>query len=523
MGFFTKEEVPPAPDMSGIINTSKEVTDLAKDMAQDTMDWATKAIADNSATIGKFTESMVKDSDAARGMIDDFQNIANKQIGLAEGAGEIKEAAMTQATKQGAIQDTQLDIQQKQLGEQDAQLKFQDELKQIQQDFKGDQQAIQAKADELYQQYSKTYPGMMERFAADAEAYGTPQRIDQARAGAQANVGDQFQAARDAAVRQLESFGIPRDMRFAALDLNTRLKEAAAKAAAGTMAATQQEDKAFQLRQAAIAQGKDLPANATAMTGQANQAGSLVNTAGTTAVGQGNAAANYGSLANQAGANAVGAGNAATGAINAATGATNAGTSALSGATQANTGALAADVGAANITQGAGDLANKTLATETAAQQGAAPYVNSGVSGVNSQTAAVGQDYKNKTDEFKSESTNTSGLGALLGTVAGPIAKAAFAPGTAGASLFTAEGGAIPMSASPSGGQTTDDVKAMLNAGEFIVPKDVASWYGEKFFQNLIAKAQGEKSKATAKPAIGPTPPGPTAVASGPSAMQGAI
>ena len=86
-----------------------------------------------------------------------------------------------------------------------------------------------------------------------------------------------------------------------------------------------------------------------------------------------------------------------------------------------------------------------------------------------------------------------------------------------------AEGGAIPMSASPTNGQATDDVKAQLNAGEFIVPKDVASWYGEKFFQNLIAKAQNEKSKATAKPAIGPMAPGPPAVVSGPGAPVGAV
>jgi hypothetical protein len=88
--------------------------------------------------------------------------------------------------------------------------------------------------------------------------------------------------------------------------------------------------------------------------------------------------------------------------------------------------------------------------------------------------------------------------------------------------LFAAEGGAIPMSTSPSNGQQTDDVKAMLNAGEFIIPRDVTSWYGEKFLQNLIQKAQAEKSKAQAKPAVGPMPAGPPAVASGPAIPMGA-
>ena len=74
----------------------------------------------------------------------------------------------------------------------------------------------------------------------------------------------------------------------------------------------------------------------------------------------------------------------------------------------------------------------------------------------------------------------------------------------------------------PSNGQQTDDVKAQLNAGEFIMPRDVTSWYGEKFFQNLIQKAQNEKGKAQAKPAIGPATAGPPAVVSGPAIPMGA-
>jgi hypothetical protein len=89
-------------------------------------------------------------------------------------------------------------------------------------------------------------------------------------------------------------------------------------------------------------------------------------------------------------------------------------------------------------------------------------------------------------------------------------------------SLFSAEGGAIPMSASPTSGRAVDDVSAQLTAGEFVIPKDVTSWYGEKFFQNLIQKAQGEKGKAGAKPAIGPSPGAPPAFVSQPAQM-GAI
>lgn len=599
MGFFTKEEVPPAPDMSGVIAAGKEVTAMASDIAKQTMDWATKEIADNKTDIKKYTDQITADSDTSRGMIDKFQDLSNKQLGLADGAVNIRDAAMGQAEKLNAVGDTQGAIQQQQLGNQnqqlgiqqdqlanqksqldfqdtqkgvqDVQLKFQQDLQQIQQDFRGDQQAIQQKADELYSQYQKTYPAAMEKFAADAAAYDTPERRAQAGAEAQAGVGMQFQAARDAATRQLEAFGVkPSDTRFAALDLGTRIKEAAQKASADRMAQLQTEQQGFSLRDAAIKQGSVLPGQSTAMTGQANTAGSNVNAAGQTAVGAGNTAvgagntavgagntaatfgnvanqagavgAQFGSLANQAGANQISAGTGATSAINAATGATNAATGATSGATQAQTGALAANTGAAAETGAAGDLTNRALTTETGVAGAAAPYVNAATGGVNSQTAASKADYDNKLAEFKAEQTNTSGLGALAGAIAGPLIKAGMGSLTGGASLAGdlvtdasgtgtakglnlqfAEGGAIPMSTSPSQGQQTDDVKAMLNAGEFIMPKDVTSWYGEKFFQQLIAKAQNEKSKATAKPAVGPMPPGPAQVASGPSAMQGAV
>jgi hypothetical protein len=57
----------------------------------------------------------------------------------------------------------------------------------------------------------------------------------------------------------------------------------------------------------------------------------------------------------------------------------------------------------------------------------------------------------------------------------------------------------VPPEASPSGGEETDDVHALLNEGEFVIPKDVTSWFGEKFFQNIIQKAYKEKSAAQAQ------------------------
>lgn len=66
---------------------------------------------------------------------------------------------------------------------------------------------------------------------------------------------------------------------------------------------------------------------------------------------------------------------------------------------------------------------------------------------------------------------------------------------------------AIPASMSPSGGQQVDDVPAQvddggtarLNVGEFVIPRDVTEWMGQKFFQDTIIKAR--KAMQTHAPA----------------------
>lgn len=49
---------------------------------------------------------------------------------------------------------------------------------------------------------------------------------------------------------------------------------------------------------------------------------------------------------------------------------------------------------------------------------------------------------------------------------------------------------------SPSGGSETDDVAARLNAGEFVIPKDVVEFKGEEFFHRLITKTKADRKKA---------------------------
>jgi hypothetical protein len=85
--------------------------------------------------------------------------------------------------------------------------------------------------------------------------------------------------------------------------------------------------------------------------------------------------------------------------------------------------------------------------------------------------------------------------------------------GGAAASYFAADGGSIDKMSnmvtpeqSPSRGAETDDVHALLNEGEFVMPKDVASWYGEKYLQGLIEKARREAAGPKAEPEQAPMP-----------------
>jgi len=83
--------------------------------------------------------------------------------------------------------------------------------------------------------YKDIYQPLEDKMVHDLNTYDTPERRDQEVGAAQANVAQQFDAARDQATQQLESFGVnPSATRFAAMDVDLRTREAATKAAAGT-------------------------------------------------------------------------------------------------------------------------------------------------------------------------------------------------------------------------------------------------------------------------------------------------
>lgn len=303
------------------------------------------------------------------------------------------------------------------------------------------------------ERYENVFQPLQDEAIAEAKDFNTPGRRDLMVGQAQAAVGQQFDAARDQATRQLESFGInPASTRFAALDIGTRAQEAAAKAAAGTQMALNVENTARALRDNTINMGNGLPAQSISSYGTANNSGT--------------GAVNSGLATTASGANTMGTGAQWSGLGNAST------------ANWGNT---------------------------------------------------LNQGYQNQLNAFKANQSASSGIGSALGLGASLLTSAIPGSSILGR-MFAAEGGAIdpeatpggaiPAGASPSAGQAVDDVPAALTVGEFVVPKDVASWKGEEFFQKLIEQSRKAKEGAVAKPSVGPAVPTQPTFASRP---QGAI
>lgn len=288
-----------------------------------------------------------------------------------------------------------------------------------------DRQDAWAQADR--KRYETIFQPLEEQLAKDAQDYSTPQRQEQAAGAAEADVAAQFNQARDAAQQRLEAYGVdPSQTRAGALDLGSRVAEAAAQASAGNQARDRTMREGWMLRDSAINTGKGLPAQTMAEIGGSGQSGNqLVNTG----------------LA----------------------------TTASGGQT----------MGTAPTWQGMGN-------------QGLGIWGN-----------ILNTQFGNQMDAWKAKESSSSGIGSMLGAGLG-IATAFLADGGAipDPGNPPLHPGAIPASASPSGGAIPDDVSAQiqspggpampakLNAGEFVFPKDVMAWNGEQWAQKEILKAR---------------------------------
>lgn len=284
------------------------------------------------------------------------------------------------------------------------------------------------------QRYEEVYQPLEDKLVKEAEDYSSPERMEQKAGEASAEVAQQFDAQRRAAAQNLEAYGVdPTSTRYAALDMGSRVQQAAAQAGAANNAREQTEAMGRAMRSEAINVGRGYP-------------GQIAGTYGT-ALQSGNAAVNSAIGGTASGAATMGTGN---------------------------------------------------------------QWVNSGNQGLNTWGNTLNMGYNNQLAQFNANQQASSGLGGLFGSVLGAAGNAGgfgalFEEG--GAVPEVTPGGNVPTSASPTGGKAIDDVPARLTAGEFVVPKDAVSWYGERHFQQLIEKGRKEREGATAKPEYAIMPP----------------
>ena len=343
------------------------------------------------------------------------------------------------------------------------------------------QKAATAAAQNAQNQYETVFQPLEDKYVSQASGYDTPENEAFMSGQAQAQVAQSFDQQRQAAQQNLESFGVdPSSTRYAAMDVGLRTQQAAAQAAAGTQSILNTKQTGMGLESNAINIGMGLPAN--------------VNAGQNTAVNAGTSAANTGLATTASGANTMG--------------------------TSAQYGSLAQGFAGA----GTGAL-------------------DAGTGAVNAWGNALNSGYSNQLSQFNANQNASSGLGGLAGTLIGGSSLSSGASGLgmlaaladggtvpsaipaggppAQSSALPTNGGRVASAMSPSNGMQSDDVPARLTADEFVVPRDVAKWKGEEFFQKMIQKSrQDRQTQAPAQPrAAGAIPGRPPVFQSRPSAL----
>lgn len=292
--------------------------------------------------------------------------------------------------------------------------------------------------------YEEIYQPLEDQLAADAESYASPERMERDRGRAMGTAAQQFDQTRDAALQQLEGFGIdPSSTRYAALDIGMRAQKAASMAAAGNQSDQATEATGRALRSEAINVGRGYPGQVVNSYGQAMQ--------------QGNQATNATLAQTASGANTMGTGLQWNAAGNQSLGTwSNALTQGYNTQMQRFNANQNASSGWGSALGLVGGLATKAFGFE---EGGEVPGE---------------EDYEDE-EEYEDEEDR----------MALPV-----------------DGGEVPRGASPTRGAAIDDVPARLTAGEFVIPKDVTDFKGEEFFQRLIENTRKKKQSAKAKPEV---------------------
>ena len=356
---------------------------------------------------------------------------------------------------------------------------------------------------ELMSTYSKDFEPEYQNLINDANNYSSQARIQQAMGAAESNVAQDFNGQRNAALTDLQSFGIdPSSGRYAQLDAAERTQQAAAQAGAGFQAEQATEATGRGLRSEALQLGSVMPSQATAAYNAA---------AGAATAGENATLAN-----SQEGVNMMGSpiqwGSLAQ---------------SLKTAGSSSSKSSPSNQGKSSPGQpGNSGGPNDPLDEHESSAQSDPNWAGTGSQG--SQGSQGGQDAMGGPPNAKVLAATSGGNSNSPGgeddqsqgdSYSVPDSSD-FSSGDdfsgGDDSMGMAGGGAIPFSKSPSHGRVTDDVHAKnattgddvrLNAGEFVIPRHTVAWKGEKFFQDLIKKSKDQRAGAGAKPTLKPSLP----------------
>lgn len=336
--------------------------------------------------------------------------------------------------------------------------------------------------------YEQVFQPLEDQLVAESKTYNTEARREAAAGAAQADVAQQFDAARQNAMENLESYGVdPTQTRAGAMDASIRMQQAAAQASAGNQARQQVENTGRALRSEAVNIGKGLPGQAAASLN--------------TAIQSGNQAVNAGIATTSTGANSMGTGVQWQGQNNAALGTWG------NVLNQGYQNQLAAYKQNQSQSSGIGSLLGMGLGIAGKMMFGSDERLKENIT-------PVGKTEDGQTIyrfNYKGEEATQMGLLAQEVEQHHPEAVAEDAQGVKfvdykqalpvkGEKDSYADGGHVSMERSPSRGRAIDDVDAKLTAGEYIIPEDVVRAKGSDFFDKMIQKAR----KAVDVPA--PTP-----------------
>lgn len=415
-------------------------------------------------------------------------------------------------------------------------------------------------AGDLRDQYQRTYQPLQDKFAQQAQDYASPGEIDNQMGRAEADTAQRMDQGRQNAQQNLESYGIsPMSTRFAALDIGAQAQKGAAIAAAGNQARTNTVNTGLGLEAQAIGQGQVMPSMVAGMQNTGLQAGagavnsglattaSGANTMGTTPQYMNLSNGAYGLWGNtlnqgynnqlsqfkadQTSSSGIGSmiGGIAGAGIGMMGGMPGLGASIGSAFGGGAGGSMSGGSdGSSGGKGGGGFFAKGGAVPDGEENEEIAPYVG------HHFYAIPGHDEAGHRMPVHEAMARFFHTGDHIGMFASPEHAHAYIQkqdySNSGATSKFAEGGAVqdetmgggvPAEASPSHGAVTDDVSAKLNSGEFVIPKDVAAWKGQEFFQKLILQSRTARTTAPAKPSMGP--PGQQGKQQQSPAPQGAV